>query len=160
MDQRQKLLIRNIAAGAVLVILIVLLLAWAGVFEGSESDEAQIRALMEQARDEINDHDWDDFLDLCNLEQQRREKWRASIPRQAAVVNIDSLQPTELLSVPAGAVEAEVSVNVIASLRNPLSGKSLQTDSMNGTIFCVKVDGRWRIDLDRSAATFPYIPKP
>jgi hypothetical protein len=144
----------------VLVILLVVMLAWLGVFEGAESDEAQVRALMEQARDEINDHDWDDFLDLCNLDQPRREAWRASIPRQAAVVNIDSLQPTEMLSVPPGAAEVEVGVNVIASLRNPLSGKSLQTDSMNGTIYCVKVDGRWRIDLDRSAATFPYVPKP
>ncbi len=160
MEQRQKLLIRNIAAGAVLVILLVFVLAWLGVFESAGSDEAQVRDLMEQARAEINDHDWDDFLDLCNLDQQRREAWRAAIPRQAAVVHLDSLQPTELLSVPPGATEVEVDVNVIASLRNPLSGKSLQTDSMNGTIFCVKVDGRWRIDLDRSAATFPYIPKP
>jgi hypothetical protein len=160
LDTRQKLLVRNIVAGSILVVIVVLALAWLGVFEGAQSDEAQVRELIQRAGEELDDHDWDDFFDLCDLTDERRAAWQAAIPRQASLISIDSLQPTQLLHVAEGAVEHSVDVNVIASLRNPLSGKSLQTDSVNGTIFVVKVGGRWRIDLDRSAPTFPYVPKP
>jgi len=130
------------------------------VFEGAQSEEAQVRALIDRARDEFNDHDWNDFLALCDLTAEEREAWRQAIPRQASLASIESLQPLALLSVPPGATEYEVDVNVIASLNNPLTGKSLQSESMNGRLYLVKVDGRWRIDLDRSAPSFPYVPRP
>lgn len=161
MDRKQQLLIRNIVAGAVLLALIVVVAVWAGLFEGAESDDAQIRALIERARDEINDHDYDDFLKLCNLTPAEREAWKSAIDGQplSNFVVVDTLEPRGFISVPAGASEYQIEVNAISHLEVPFKG-SLQADSINGTFYFVKVEGRWRIDLDKSAATLPYIPKP
>lgn len=158
MDRKQQLLLRNVIGGVGLLVILALVLAWCGVFEGAESDEAQIRALIDQSKEEINDHDWDDFLRLCHLNDADRQAWRDGIPRQANFVIIDSLVPKGLISVPAGSTEYEVNVHAVAHMS--VMGRSVQADAVDGTMFFVKVDGRWKIDLDRSSSTFPYIPKP
>lgn len=158
MDRKKQLLVRNILGGAGLAILLLLVLGWCGVFEGAQSDEAQIRGLIEQARQEVNDHDWDDFLRLCNLNDADRNAWRNAIPKQANFVVVDTLVPKGFISVPAGSTEYQVEVNAVA--RMSVMGRSVQADTVDGTMYFVKVDGRWKIDLDRSSSTFPYIPKP
>src|SRR5262245_22689714 len=105
MDTRQRnLLIRNVAGATILVALVVLMLVWLGVFESAESEDAKVRAVMDTAREEINNHDWDDFLALCALTEQEAVTWRQSIDRtpQARFVVIDAINPTEMISVPAG----------------------------------------------------------
>lgn len=158
MDRKKQLLVRNILGGVGLAIVLVLILGWCGVFESAQSDEAQIRGLIEQARQEVNDHDWDDFLRLCNLNDADRQAWRDAIPKQANFVVVDTLVPKGFISVPVGATEYEVEVNAVA--RMSVMGRSIQADTVDGTMYFVKVDGRWKIDLDRSSSTFPYIPKP
>jgi hypothetical protein len=160
MDQRQSRLIRNILGGVGLLVLLIFVLMWLGVFEGKHSDEAQIRDLIDRAKLEINEHNWEDFLRLCDLTEQQRQDWLAAIPRQANYVVLETLLPTGLISVPAGATEYEQEVHTLAHLRVPVVGTRLQGDSVRGTMFFVKVDERWRIDLDRSATTFPYLPRP
>lgn len=159
MDRKHILLIRNIAAGIVLLIFLLLIAVWLGVFEGEQSEEAQIRELMDRARDEINDHDWDDFLLLCDLDETERAAWLAAIPRQADFVVVDTLEPLEFISVPPGSHEYVMNVNALAHLQAPIIG-NIRADSVNGTLHFVKIGDRWRIDLNRSASTFPYIPKP
>jgi hypothetical protein len=162
MDTRQRnLLIRNIIGATILVALFVLFLAWLGVFEGKQSDEAQIRAVMGAAQDEINDHDWDDLLQLCALTPDEVKTWRASIDKspQARFVVIDAINPTEIINVPGGAEHYDFGVSVIAHLQAPILGK-LNMDTPSGRLFFAKVDGQWKLDIKRSAPTFPYVPKP
>lgn len=160
MDQRQFRLVRNILGGVGLLVLLLLVLVWLGVFEGEQSDEAQIRELIDRAKQEINSHNWEDFLRLCDLTEEERQRWLAAIPRQAEYVVLETLLPTGFIGVPAGATEYEQEVHTLAHLRVPVVGRRLQGDSVQGTMFFVKVNDRWRIDLDRSASTFPYLPKP
>lgn len=158
MDTRQKRLVRNIVSGAILLCLLLFVLAYCGVFEGAQSDEAQIRALLERSRDEMNDHDWDDFFDLCDLTGPEKRAWEEAVPRQANLVVIDAINPQEMISVPAGAGEYELNVTVIGHL--DVMGRNVQGDVARGTLYFVKKDGRWYIDVNRSAPTFPYVPRP
>lgn len=157
MDQKQKMLIRNILAGIVLLTLILFVLAYCGVFEGPQSDEAQIRALMERSREEVNDGDWDDLFDLCDLTEADKKAWIETVPERANYVEIDSISPRGVLSVPEGVTEYSVDVSVLAHFEKiGISGPKL--DSVSGTLYFVKKDGRWLIDWQQSAPTFPYVP--
>lgn len=161
MDQKQKLLIRNIVGVVILLTLVLFVLAYCGVFEGEQSDEAQIRALMERAQEEINDHDWDDLFELTDLTEQEKQAWIKAVPRQADLVQIDAVNPKGLITVPAGSTEHEQEVSVVAHLEAPVVGSvGPQIDAVEGTLYFVKKDGRWYIDWEKSAPTFPYIPKP
>lgn len=160
MDQKRKNLIKNIAGGVVLLAVVILGLIYFGVFEGEQSDEAQIRALMDRAKTETNDHDWSDLFRLGDMTAERREAWVDSVPRQANLVRIDDIRPKSILNVAPGATEYELDVKVIAHLRNPIGGANIRGDVVDGTLYFVKNDGRWFIDFDRSADTFPYIRKP
>lgn len=159
MDPKQKLLIRNILAGTVLLILIVLVLAWLGVFEGEQSDEAQVRALIERSREETNDHDWDDLFDLTDMSEEDKQAWIKSVPQQANFVVLDSITPDGFIGVPEGATSYEQDVTVVAHLEVPIAG-NIQADSVKGTLYFVKKKDRWFIDWNKSAPTFPYIPSP
>jgi len=160
MDTRQRnLLIRNAIGGAVLLVLAILAMAWLGVFEGEQSDDARVRRLMQAIQSEINDHDWDDFFLMCDLTAEETEQWRAAVPAQAAMVRIDTMQPKGLISVPRGATEYAFDVHVIAHLEVPIAG-TLRADTLDGTLYMVKIGETWKLDLKRSATTFPYIPAP
>jgi hypothetical protein len=157
MDAKQKRLVRNIVSGTILLILLLFVLAYCGVFEGAQSDEAQIRALIDRSKEEVSDHDWDDLFDLCDLPQEERQAWLDAKPDLAEYVQIDSITPKSFIGVPAGATEYELEVTVIAHLEKVgISGPQL--DGVEGTMWFVKKDGRWFIDLNRS--DFPYITKP
>jgi hypothetical protein len=157
MDAKQKRLLRNIVSGTVLLILLLFTLAYCGVFEGAQSDEAQIRELIDRSKEEINDHDWDDLFDLCNMPQERREAWLKEKPDLAEYLQIDTITHKGFISVPAGTDEFELEVSVVAHLEKVgISGPRL--DAVEGTIMFVKTNGRWFIDLDRSK--FPYLNKP
>ena len=161
MDQKQKLLIRNIAGGVILLTLLLFVLAYCGVFEGAQSDEAQIRALMERAQEEINDHDWEDLFDLTDMTEGEKQAWINAVPRQAQLVQVDAVNPKGLVSVPVGATDYEQEVSVLAHLEAPVVGSvGPQIDAVDGTLYFVKKDGRWFIDWKKSAPTFPYIPQP
>lgn len=161
MDRKQQLLIRNIAAGVLLLVILLLVASWAGLFTTAGSDEDQIRELMDKARDEINDHDYDDFLKLCDLTDERREAWLFEIRAQpmSNFVVVDTLAPKGFISVPTGATEYSVDVHTVSGVDVPLRGR-VGTDSINGTMHFVKKGDRWFIDLDKSASTFPYVPRP
>jgi hypothetical protein len=161
MDQKQKLLIRNIAGVVILLTLLLFVLAYCGVFEGDQSDEAQIRALIDRSRDEVNDHDWPRLFDLCDLTPDEKQAWINAVPNQAELVHIDSITPRGFISVPEGAVEYELEVSVLAHLEAPIVGRvGPQIESVSGTLFFIKKGDRWFIDWNRSAPTFPYIPRP
>ena len=157
MDKKQKLLIRNIVAGTVLLILIVCVLWWLGVFEGEQSDEAQSRALVERSKDETNDHDWDDLFALTDMSEEDKQAWEETVPQQANFVVIDSITPNGFISVPAGATTYELEVTVVAHMQVPIAG-NIRADSVKGTLYFVKKKDRWFIDWTKSAPTFPYIP--
>jgi hypothetical protein len=157
LDAKQKRLVRNIVSGTILLILLLFVLAYCGVFEGAQSDEAQIRELIDRSRQEVSDHDWDDLFDLCDLPQEERQAWLDAKPELAEYVQIDSITPKSFISVPAGATEFELEVTVIAHLEKiGISGPQL--DGVEGTMWFVKKNDRWFIDLNRS--DFPYITKP
>jgi hypothetical protein len=160
MDAKQKLLVRNIVGGIILLVLVVLVLAYCGVFEGKQSDEAQVRALLERSRDEINDHDWDDLFNLCDLTEPEKQAWIDAVPNQARLVQVDSIQPQGMISVPTGATDYEIDVTVIAHLEAPIVGKiGNQMDSVSCHMRFVKKHDRWFIDPNNS--TFPaYVNKP
>jgi hypothetical protein len=167
MDAKQKRLVRNIVSGTVLLVLLLLVLAYCGVFEGTQSDEAQIRELIERSKEEANDRDWEDFLDLCDVPSSERQAWLDAINKTmeetqgAKLVQIDSVTPTEMISVPAGATEYQLDASVIGHLEAPVIGAvGRPFEAVEGTYFFVKKQGRWYIDLDRSSSTFPYVPKP
>lgn len=160
MDAKQKNLVKNIAGAVVLLGVILLGLVYFGAFDSVESDEAQIRELMDRAREETNDHDWDDLFRLGDMTDERREAWQDNVPRQANLVVIDDIRPMEIINVPAGATDYDCEVKVIAHIKNPISGANLQGDVVDGTLYFVKKDERWWIDFDRSADTFRYIRKP
>lgn len=158
MDQKQKLLVRNIIGVVILLVLLLFVLAYCGVFEGEQSDEAQIRSLMERAQEEINDHDWDDLFDLTDMTEAEKQAWEQSLPQQAGYVQVDSITPRGLITVPAGSTEYELDVAVVAHLEK-LGISGPQFDAVECTLFFVKKDGRWYIDMDRS--TFPgYVTRP
>jgi hypothetical protein len=164
MDAKQKRLIRNIVSGVVLLVLLLFVMAYCGVFEGAQSDEAQIRELMERAKEETNDRDWNDFLDLCDVPEAERQGWIDAIndtmehTQGAKLVKIDAINPKGMISVPAGAATYELEVSVLAHIDVVVTSR--QMDAVEGTMYFVKKDGRWFIDLERSSSTFPYVPKP
>jgi len=158
MERRRQLIIRNIVGGAGLLVLIVLVLAYCGVFEGSQSDEAQVRRLIDDSQTQINDHNWDRLLRLCDLTPERREQWRESIPRQANFVRVTAIQPEGFISVPEGSTEYSINVVVIAHMQ--ILGREVQHQRANGTMFFVKRGDAWLIDLERTAPTFPHMPVP
>jgi hypothetical protein len=150
LDQKQ---IRNIVAGCVLLLLVILVMWWFGVFEAKGSDEDQIRRVTEKARIEFNDHDWPDVLQFCWVEPdtpQRREQWVKSVPNIARGLKIVTILPDQRLNVPVGATEYEVQVSIIAQ---PIIGGT-RYDVPKGTIYYVKKNGVWLIDLERSAPNF------
>ena len=150
LDQRQ---VRNIIAGGVLLLLVILVMWWFGVFEAKGSDEDQIRRVTEAAREEFNDHDWDDLLQYCYVEPdtpQRRKQWVDSVPRQANGIRIMSILPTQPLSVPVGATSYEVEVSIVAQ---PIIGAT-RIEVPKGKLYYVKKNNVWLIDLERSAPNF------
>ena len=161
MDDKQKRLVRNVLSGVILLVLVGMVLAYCGVFEGDQSDTAQVRRLVDRAKDEMNAHDWDDFFALCDLTPEEARAWEASIPQQAQLVVVDNITYREFLAVPDGATEYSINVTVLAHLEAPIVGRvGAQLDSVNGTLYFVKKDGRWLIDINKSAPTFPYLPQP
>jgi hypothetical protein len=160
MDKRRQLMIRNILGLMVLAAMLLVVLAWLGVFEGRHSDEAQIRELMERAQREFNNHNWDNLLLLCHLTPQERDAWRAAIPEAANRVVLETFEPMGFISVPADAAEYQQEVLIVGRVNVPLVGSRIPAETVRGTMNFVRVDGRWRIDINRSAATFPYVPRP
>jgi hypothetical protein len=150
LEQKQ---IRNIIAGGVLLLLVILVMWWFGVFEAKGSDEDQVRRVTERAQGEFNDHDWDDLLQYCWVDPdtpQRRKQWVDSVPRQANAIKIASFLHTQPLSVPVGAMEYQSQVSVVAQ---PIIGAT-RIEVPKGTIYYVKKNGVWLIDIERSAPTF------
>lgn len=150
LDQRQ---VRNIIAGSVLLLLVILVMWWFGVFEAKGSDEDQIRRVTEAAREEFNDHDWDDILQYCYVEPdtpQRRKQWVDSVPRQANGIRIMSILPTQPLNVPVGATTYEVEISIVAQ---PIIGAT-RIEVPKGKLYYVKKNNVWLIDLERSAPNF------
>ena len=159
MDDKQKRKVRNIVSGIILLVLIVFVLAYCGVFEGKQSDEAQIRDLLERSKEEVSDHDWDDLFSLGDMDEQEKQAWIDVVPQQAEYVVIDSISPREMISVSEGATEYSVDVSVVAHL-GKLGFTGPQMDSVAGTVYFFKKGDRWYIDFDKSGSTFPYVPKP
>lgn len=164
MNSPQKnILIRNIVGGVGLIVIAVFVMAFFGVFESDQSNEAQIRAVIEGVKEEINDHDWEALLALSDSTPEEADIWRRSIPKQADVVVVDSLTPKSFLTVPDNATEFVVDVTAIArmELATVAVGRPVQTE---GKLYFVKVSvaGKdvWKLDLKRSAPTFPYLPNP
>lgn len=164
MDRPQRnILIRNLVGGLGLVLIAVFILAFFGAFEGEQTNEAQVRALMEGTQEAINDHDWDELLALSDSTPEEADIWRRSIPKQADVVVVDALTPKGFLTVPDNATEFVVDVTAIArmELATVAVGRPVQTE---GKLYFVKVSvaGKdvWKLDLKRSAPTFPYLPNP
>lgn len=161
--QQRNVLIRNIVGAVGLLVIAIFLLAFFGAFEGDQSNEAQIRAVIEGVQEEINDHDWEDLLAYSDATPAEADIWRASIPREAQYVVIDAITPKAFLSVPDTATEHVVEVTVIARYEAAgiVSSRPAQAD---GKLYFVKVTiaGRqtWKLDLKRSAPTFPYLPNP
>lgn len=157
LNQRQ---IRNIAATAVLLLLVGLVAWYFGLFEGQGSDEAQIRRVTDRAVAEFNDHDWEDALRYCWVEpntSERRRQWVNSVPRQANAIVIDSVLPQGPLIVPAGAEEYVVEVSIVAHGQvSFISGGRLNVP--RGKIFYLKKNGVWLIDLERTAPQFGVMP--
>lgn len=160
MDRKQQLLIRNIVGGIVFLILFILALVYFGVFDSEESDEAQIRALIDRSKQETNDHDWDDLFQLGDMDAQQREAWINNVPRGANLVVVDDIRPKEIISIAPSETKYILNVTVVAHMKNPINGTNIRGDVVNGELFFVKKDGRWFIDFDRSADTFPYISRP
>jgi hypothetical protein len=158
MQRRTQLLIRNIAGGVGLLALLLVALVYFGVFESAQSDEAQIRSLIDNARTEINDHNWDRVLRLCDLTPEQRTAYREAIPRQANFVHITAITPEGFISVPEGATEYSIDVLVIGHME--ILGREVQRQRTNGTMYFVKRAETWLIDLDRTSATFPFVPRP
>lgn len=159
MDQKQKTLIRNIVGGVVLLTLVLFILAYCGVFEGEQSDEAQVRALIERAQDEFNDEDWDDLFDLCDLTEAEKQAWIDSVPDNARNVEIEAVTPRELIVVPTGSTTYELQVSVVGRFAPGGVRVGPQLDAVTCTLAFVKKDGRWYIDVNKS--TFPgYVNPP
>jgi hypothetical protein len=158
-NRRRQLLIRNTVAGAALLALLLVIAAFLGVFERDTSDEAQIRRLMSLAGSHISDNEWDALLRLCDLTPEEEKAWRAAIPPLADRVVVDAITPHNFLSVPEGATEHRVSVTVFARLTAPFIG-DFRTETLSGEMHFVRRGPLWRIDLDRTAASFPYLPRP
>ncbi len=162
--QQRNVLIRNVVGGVGLVIVALFVLAFFGAFEGDQSNEAQIRKLIEGVKEEINDHDWDALLALTDSTPEEADIWKRSMPREASYVVLDTLTPRNFLTVPDNATEFMVEVTVIARYEAPGGIVSSRPASVDGKLYFVKVKisdrTAWRLDLRRSAKTFPYVPNP
>jgi hypothetical protein len=159
MDDKQKRLARNIVSGVILVGLLLFVAAYCGVFEGAQSDEAQIRALIERASDEISDHDWEDLFALCDLTPAEKQAWIDAVPAQAQYVSITSATPSGLINVPAGATEYQLDVSVVAQYGALGLGPQLDTTKVH--LVFVKKNDRWYIDINNPKTNFgPYVNKP
>jgi len=160
---QRNVLIRNIVGGVGLVVIAVFIMAFFGVFEGDQSNEAQIRALMEGVQEEINDHDWDALLSLTDATPEEADIWKRSIPKEAKFVVVDTMTPKGFITVPDSANEHVVEVTVIARYEaaGVISSRPAQAD---GKLYFVKliVAGKetWKLDIKKSAPTFPYLPNP
>ncbi|MCB9894742.1 MAG: hypothetical protein H6839_09850 [Planctomycetes bacterium] len=160
MDDKQKRKVRNIVSGIVLSVLVLLVLAYCGVFEGAQSDEAQVRSLLEHSREEINDKDWQDLFDLCDLTEAEKQAWIEAVPAQADIVQLDSVAAAEIISIPDGATEYELDVTVTGHI-GKLFVKGPQLNSVSCHVCFVKKNGRWYIDINNPKANFgPYVQKP
>lgn len=161
MDTRERnVFIRNVVGGVGLMLIVALVMAYCGVFEGKGSEEDQVRKLMERCQDEINEHDWDDLLRLCDLTPEETDLWQRSIPKaQADMLVIEAVTPKGLINVPGGATEYELTVSVLARLDLPLAG-GLRAQTFEGKMYFVKVNGVWMLDLWKTAPTFPHITVP
>lgn len=151
--------IRLLAGLGVLLVLIGGILWWRGMFTPADSDEGQIRRLTMLFKDRVNAHNWRGVCELCNLTQQRADQWVKSVevgPANALVV--DDVQLPAGFTVATGATELELPVTVFARLQ---AGPFSITDSRprTGTVYYVKVAGRWYVDVERSAPAFS-IPVP
>jgi hypothetical protein len=158
MDKRKQLLIRNIIGGVGLLALLVVVLAFFGVFESKESDEAQVRQLISDAQHEVNNHNWERLLRLTNLTPEERRQYLDAIPRQANFIRVTTIQPESFINVPSGATEYSVDVLVIAHLE--VLGRQSERQRNDGTMHFVKQDGVWLIDLRRTAPAIPHLPAP
>ncbi|MBX3473614.1 MAG: hypothetical protein KF754_04465 [Planctomycetes bacterium] len=161
--QQRNVLVRNLVGGIGLVVLALFLMTFFGVFDGEQSNEAQVRKLMESIQDEINDHDWHDLVALSDATPEEADIWLRSVPKQAQYVVIDTITPKTFLNVPDTAREFVVEVTVLARYEaaGMVSSRPIQAD---GKLYFVKlnIEGKeaWRLDLKRSAPSFPYLPNP
>lgn len=150
---------RMIALVVVLLAILIGIFVWLGGLDSAGSDEDQIRDLISATKDEINDHDWDDLMRLTNVPSGEHEAWKKQIPMTANFVTIDAIRPKEYVDVPSGATEYSLQVTVVAHADIP-GTKSMNLNNVEGTIYFVKVEDVWRIDMNRSVTTFPYLPSP
>jgi hypothetical protein len=142
----------------VLVVLVLAVFWWLGAFTPEETDAGQINKLNERFVEETNDHDWDGLLNLCWFEYpERRKEWLEGIPGAANAVRIEAMNYNRGFSVPAGATEFELEVNIVARI-GPWN-TTHNRDSRTGVVRYKKIDGRWLIDIDKSAPGF-VIPIP
>lgn len=159
MDDKQKRFVRNIVAGIVLVCLLLFVAAYFGLFEGAQSDEAQIRALIERGSDEVSDHDWEDLFALCDLTPAEKQAWLDAVPAQAEYVSITSATPSGLINVPEGATEYELDVSIVAQYGALGLGPQLDTTKVH--LVFVKKNNRWYFDINNPKTNFgPYVNKP
>lgn len=165
MDRPQRnILIRNLVGGLGLVLIAVFILAFFGAFEGEQTNEAQVRALMEGTQEAINDHDWDELLALSDSTPEEADIWKRSIPKEAQYVVVDTITPKGFISVPDNATEYVLEVSAIARYEAAGGVVSSRPVNAEGKLYFVKVvvadKTTWRLDLRRSAKTFPYLPNP
>ncbi|MDC1143193.1 hypothetical protein OAU50_08895 [Planctomycetota bacterium] len=158
MASDKSILIRNIVGVVVLVGVLITALIWLGVFEGDQSDDAQVRALIENSQTHLNDHDWSDFFAQCDMTSAEREKWENWVPRQANFLVLDSLNPVGFISVPEGATTYEIEVHYVAHMN--LMGRKLQAQQGKSVFHFTKRDGRWWINMDETAKTIPHMKPP
>jgi hypothetical protein len=159
MDDKQKRKVRNIVSGTILCVLVLFVMAYCGVFEGKQSDEAQIRSLVERSSEEVSSHDWSDLFDLCDLTPEEKQIWIDAVPSQAEYVNIISAEPAGLVSVPEGATEYELDVTIVAQYG--AMGIGPQLDGISTHICFIKKNERWYIDINNPKTDFgAYVKKP
>ncbi|MHC4841158.1 MAG: hypothetical protein ACYTDT_09420 [Planctomycetota bacterium] len=158
MATEKSILIRNIIGVVVLISILFTVLIWLGVFEGKMSDDAQVRALIDNSKTYINEHDWGDLFAQCDMTSEERQKWEDSVPRQANFLVMESLNPAGFISVPPGSTTYQIEVHYVA--RMDVLGNRIQAQQGKSIMHFVKRDGRWWINMDETAKTLPHITPP
>ncbi|MCC6574349.1 MAG: hypothetical protein IT462_11215 [Planctomycetes bacterium] len=158
LDSRKLRLFGGIA---LLIGAFFLLLWWRGVFTPPDSEEGLIRRLTLTFKERVSAHDWPGVAELCDMTPQRAEQWIKSVqvgPANAIVV--DDVQFPVGFAVPTDAQSYELQVTVFA---HGQAGPFSFTDSRprTGIVNYVRVNGKWRVDIEKSAAAFgvPIPPK-
>ncbi len=141
-----------------MLVLVVTVLIWLGVFEGELSDDAQIRRLIDDSKTNVNDHDWSDLFAQCDMTAAERDKWEKAVPQQARFVELETLNTTGFISVPTLATEYSVEVHYVSTYN--VLGNTMQGKSGTAVFYFVKRDGRWWIDMDETAKSVPHFTPP